>query len=212
MKQRKSKKPAHTPPALETKVDPDADPAFAREVHGKAMAGIVYANALTHRIAKMFPKSLTKSALVYMDDLIKRMAPRDPVEEMLVVQMLLTHARVLHLTDWANRQESLEKLRGVNECADRASNTYRRLMLALPEYRHPPSMSSFTAIGQANFATQQLIQTNEAGTTTNEQGCEAHQAPLLSADTSGPLVAPDFGAEREAVAAINGALHTRRQG
>lgn len=192
--------------------DPDADPAFARAVHGKSMAGIVYANALLHRIAKMFPQPLTKSAMVYMEDLIQRMDPRDPIEEMLVVQLVLTHARVLHLTDWANRQESLEKLRGVNECADRASNTYRRLMLALPEYRRPPPLSSFTAIRQANFASQQLIQSNETETTTNEQGCQARQAPLLSADTIGPLVPPEFGAAREAVAGIDWTAHTRGQG
>lgn len=214
MKRSKPKKPAKTPPASppspppETP-DPYATPEVARAVHGKSMAGIVYANALAQRIAKMFPRSLTKSAMVYMEDLIQRMDPRDPVEEMLVVQLVLTHARVLHLTDWANRQESLERLRGVNECADRASNTYRRLMLALPEYRRPPSSSSFTAIRQANFASQQLIQSNETGTTTNEQGC---QAPLLSADTSGPLVPPGVGAAREAVAAIYRTTDAERQG
>jgi hypothetical protein len=202
--------PQPSPPAATP--DPYATPETARAVHGKSMAGIVYANALAQRIAKMFPRSLTNSAMVYMEDLILRMDPRDPVEEMLVVQLVLTHARVLHLTDCANRQESLDKLRGVNECADRASNTYRRLMLALPEYRRPPSSSSFTAIHQANFASQQVIQSNETGTATNEQGCQARQAPPLSVDASGPLVPPGFRVEREAMAAIDWAAHPRGQG
>jgi hypothetical protein len=212
-----TKTPTKTPPAPppsppQATPDPYATPEVARAVHGKSMAGIVYANALAHRIAKMFPRSLTKSAMVYMEDLIQRMDPRDPVEEMLVVQLVLTHARVLHLTDYANRQESLEKLRGVNECADRASNTYRRLMLALPEYRRPPSSSSFTAIRQANFASQQLIQSNETGTTTNEQGCQTRETPLLSVDASGPLVPSRFGAAREAMAAIDRTPDPRGQG
>lgn len=96
--------------------------------------------------------SLDKSAVTYADDLIQRMAPRDPLEEMLVVQALMAHARVLHLTDLANRQTDLDSIRIMNEYAYKASNTFRRLMLALPEYRRSPrSGHTFTAIKHANI-------------------------------------------------------------
>jgi hypothetical protein len=90
---------------------------------------------MRQRIVGMLPEPLAQSSMLYVDDLIERMAPRDPAEEMLVVQLVLTHARVLYLTDVANRQERLESIRTVHEYADRASNTYRRLMLALADYR-----------------------------------------------------------------------------
>jgi hypothetical protein len=91
---------------------------------------------------------------------------------MLVVQLVLTHARVLHLSDLANRQQGMEQIRTVHEYTDRASNTFRRLMLTLAEYRRPPSATSFTAIRQANIANQQVVQNHENFGTkaTNEQG------------------------------------------
>ncbi len=55
----------------------------------------------------MLPDSIAQSAMLYVDDLIERMSPGDPAEEMLVIQLVLTHARVLHLTDLATRQQGI---------------------------------------------------------------------------------------------------------
>ena len=133
---------------------------------------------------------------------------------MLVVQALMAHARVLHLTNPANRQESFQGLRIVNEYADRASNTYRRLMLALAEYRKPPrGGDSFTAIKQANIAQQQVVmngETSRAGNATNEQGDgpdarrrhEPREAPqALPAEPRGAGILAGIGPAREAVGA-----------
>ncbi len=171
----RSMAPVTAPAGLVVRVtgDPNKEPHAAREIHRNAIAGAVYANAIKQRIGAMLPDSIAQSAMLYVDDLIERMSPRDPAEEMLVIQLVLTQARVLHLTDMANRQQGLEQIRTLHEYTDRASNTYRRLMLTLADYRRPPAATSFTAIRQANIAKQQVVQNHENFGTkaTNEQGC-----------------------------------------
>ena len=205
---------AQPPPTVRagTRGDPSADPAAARAWHGRTMAGVVYANAIRRRVERMFPEPLAQSAMLFAEDLFDRMDPRDPVEEMLLTQLVLTHARVLHLTDLANRRDDADAIRTVHEYADRASNTFRRLALALSEYRRPPVAANFTAIRQANFAAQQVIQSNETADATNELGCDPARAPALSTDSSGAVVAAGVGAAREAVAAIDRTTKRRRQG
>lgn len=154
--------------------DPNTDVVAARRVHTQAVAGIVYSNSLMREVGQLLGgMDAHESAIHYAADLIDRMNPRDPAEEMLVVQMVLAHVRVLHLTNLSTRQTDLESIRSVNQYADKASNTYRRLMLALAEYRRPPKSSlAVTSIGQTNIAGQQLVLHGDAGrkNATNEQG------------------------------------------
>ncbi len=219
-------KPKDSRPVVRLAGNPDTDPNAARQIHTNALAGGVYANALRHRLAPMFSgMDLAQSAMTYANDLIERMAPRDPLEEMLVVQALMVHARVLHLTDLANQQEQLDSVRTVHEYADRASNTYRRLMLALAEYRKPPRAGhSFTAIKQANIAGQQVVmngETSRAGKATNEQGDgrdapterTAREAPpALPAEPRGAGIPAGIGPAREALGAVYGAEDARGEG
>ncbi len=209
-----------TPPLAQ--LAKSTDPKAARLLHGSILPAAVYSNACRQRLAGIFGDvDLGASAITYADDLIERMAPRDPAEEMLIVQMLMAHSRVMHLTSLANVQECLEPLRIVNEYADRASNTYRRLMLALAEYRRPlRGGDSFTAIKQANIAGQQVVMngaTTPSENATNEQGsaprADPREAPAaLPAEPRGAGIAPVIGAAREAVGAINGAEDARGQG
>lgn len=207
------------------KGDPNTDPESARRVHLHAMLGSVYANSIGSRIHTMFAgHDLRESALLYARNTIDRMAPRDPMEEMLIAQALATHARVMHLTSLANIQERLENVRTVHEYADRASNTYRRQMLALAEYRKPPRAGdSFTAIKQANIAGQQVVMNSENSpteNTTNEQGSShaepsqhPHEAPeALPADAGGPGIPASLGGTGEALGTIHGAEDDRGEG
>lgn len=192
--------------------NPNNDPHAAREVHGKAVAGAVYGNALRQRIAAMFSGPIAQSAMLYVDDLVDRMAPRDPAEEMLVIQMVLAHARVLHLTDLANRQERLVSIRAINEHADRASNTFRRLMLALSDYRRPRAPAAFTAIRQANIAGQQVIQNHETQNTPNELGFLPLSPQALPPFVGGAGCAPCGGPAGEAVDPVHRPSHARGKG
>jgi hypothetical protein len=185
-------------------------------IHGQFVPGAVYKDALDPLLGKQLDPS--RDAGAYARSVIEAMAPRDALEEMLIAQLLLAHARVMHLTAMANRLGGLDTIRVANEYADRASNTYRRLMLALAEYRRPPRTGdTFAVVRQANIAGQQVIQNIEHAATnatnaTNEQGFGgAHHArhtapthaPTLPPDTAGPGVPPAVRPAGQAV----GVLH-----
>ena len=197
---------------------PSTDKEAARKLLGVALGGIVFGQAVQHRVGVFCPDvSLADAGCNIVEDMLDRMAPRDPLEEMLVVQAALAHARVLHLTEYANRQDRLEAVRVTNEYADKASNTFRRLMLALAEYRRPRrGGDSFTAIRQANIAGQQVVQNGEipaTGNATNEQEPGAAEAPqALPADPGGPGILAGLGSPREAVGAVHRAEDARGQG
>lgn len=209
--------------AVHVSGDPNTNADAAKAIHLNAVAGVVYALALQPKIGRLFPEPLDQSAMLYVESLIDRMAPRDPAEEMLVVQLALAHARVLHLTHLANQQDGLETIKTTHEYADRAHNTYRRLMLALAEYRRPPRTGdTFAVVKQANIAGQQVIQNHENSTrnATNEQGkspdhCGSRDGqerpPALPADTGGIGVSPFNRSESEAVGAVHWPADTRGQ-
>ena len=167
--------------------NPETDAKAARLLHTKGATGLVYRNAVHKRLGPLFEgMNAAQSAFTYTGDVMDRMAPRDPLEEMLISQLICAHARLLHLTDLANRQTTLDGIKTVNEYADKASNTYRRLMLALAEYRRPPKAGdTFTAIRQANIAGQQVVMNGEAQSknVTNEQGCSDEHARNDAQDT-----------------------------
>jgi hypothetical protein len=125
---------------------------------------------------------LAESTHSYVLELFTRIKPRDPIEEMLVGQMLLTHARLARLSSLAGLQQNVKWSSHLHEAADRAANTFRRQMLALAEYRRPPRSKSFTAIGQANIANQQVVQNgkSENKNMTNEQGSRDGESTAAS--------------------------------
>ncbi len=211
-------------PVIKLSADPATDPAAARQIHASSVPGAIYGDALRYQLEGLFKGlRLAQSAHTYVEDLIRRMDPRDPMEEMLVAQALMAHARVLHLTKIANRQTCLDSVRIVNEHADKASNTFRRLMLALHEYRKPPrGGDSFTAIRQANIAGQQVVMNGKPESTenaTNEQGfggaggtgCGGSGAAAIPAEPGRSGVAPGLCSEGEALGAVHRPADNRRQ-
>jgi hypothetical protein len=68
---------------------------------------------------------------------LSSMAPRDALEKLTLEQLLLNHLRVLQLSQQACAQSSPEMIKILNECTDRASGAFRRLMTAFSEYRKP---------------------------------------------------------------------------
>jgi hypothetical protein len=208
----KPKKPPKTkcPPQKPAQISEEAF-AAARHLHGEGIPEAVYATA----IAPIIGGKTDDQAMMYARDLIKRMAPRDPAEEMLITQMLFAHARSMRLTAMSGQLSTVEGLKVVHEYADRASNTYRRLMLAFAEYRRPPKAGdSFSVIQQANIAAQQVVQNNGATdeNATNEQGSNHascsnqpgnQAAPQLPADTGRDSLAAILSPKGQAVGAVN---------
>jgi hypothetical protein len=211
---------------LSERLASSADPAEAHSVHGVLHPGSVYSAAVKRSLARVLGDAdPTGSAIAFAARVVERMEPRDPLEEMLVLQALMAHARVLHLTGFANQQDSLPALKAVHEYADRASNTFRRLMLALAEYRKPPRHGGqFTAIRQANIAEQQVVlngESRDGGNATNEQGCDAHAGhqpgsgaapPDLSPQPRRAGVAEGVGAASTALGEVHRSPDTRGQG
>ena len=141
--------------------------AGAKKMHSISLPGVVFGMALIPIVGK----DGGKEAATYARDVISRMAPRDAAEEMLVAQLLFAHARVLRLTEMTQDATSVELIRVIHEYADRARNTYRRLMLALADYRRPFwAGDTIAVVHQANIANQQVVHTHE--NRTNEQGFE----------------------------------------
>ncbi len=186
------------------------------------IAGAVYADQLAAD-----PKILTDPigslargcSIDYAAELIAQLDPRDPLEEMLVMQALWAHGRTAHLSVLATRQTDLEALRIINQAADKSTNTFRRLMVALAEYRRPPRAGdSFTAIKQANIARQQIVHNSESRESqtenmTNEQGfindeaMQAEPSKALPADAGGVGLTSPVGQSHEAVDAQHGATN-----
>jgi hypothetical protein len=193
-------------------------PPNTKRIHGRALPGGVYRAALVPILGDKLAEGPDPSA--YAQAVLADMAPRDAVEEMLIAQMLFAHARVMRLTALANQQTALEPIRTIHEYADRASNTYRRLMLALAEYRRPPRTGdTFAVVKQANIAGQQVIQNHEnSGTNaTNEQGCgrtsgnASPATPALSANADRVGVPAIIGPARHALDAIHRPADAGRQ-
>lgn len=88
--------------------------------------------------------------------------PRDAIEEMLLMQMAWTHARLARLSAIASNQTTTANVRVVHDACDRAASTFRRQMLALADYRRPPRTDAFTVVKQLNAAQQQLVNNAQA--------------------------------------------------
>jgi len=167
------------------------DPKIGKQVHINIMTSAVHTNGLSHRINRMIEGvDLGQTSDGFVEHVFNGMNPKDPAEEMLVSQLVLAHTRAMHLADMAMSQTSLDQIRIINEYADKAANTYRRLMLALNEYRRPlKGGDSYTQIQQANIAHQQIVDNREVSdekNTTNKQRCKtAVNEETLPTDTQG---------------------------
>ena len=71
-------------------------------------------------------------------DLLARLRPRDPAEELLAVQMLATHARALFLARHATRQKNPKWFALYSAHAQQSADLFRRQMLALAGIPPPP--------------------------------------------------------------------------
>jgi hypothetical protein len=126
---------------------------------------------------------LTGSAGTYIDEYLREMAPRNPGERMLAVQMLLQHARVSRLMSMTPNTET-KAFASFQAALDSALNTYRRQMATWDAIRLPRPVQ-FIRGAQVNLARQQVISQGSDSSfnranQTNEQGCrDASEAPLL---------------------------------
>jgi hypothetical protein len=175
------------------------------EMHTLHIGSHVY----KQQLKQAFGSNMDDTAFSYVADTLLRMNTRDPFEEMLVMQALWSHTRLGRLNNIANQQTQPNHLQIVNDACDGAANTFRRQMLALAEYRQPRKTGdSFTAIKQANFAQQQVVQNGENGKLpeqkpSNEQGSESAAPKALSSHNVGTGIPSGERPAGETVGAID---------
>lgn len=195
------------------------------QLHDVIMAGGVYSR-LTRPLAEQIwgssshvSEETAATNLLHAGDVLQQMRPRDPMEKMLVAQALWTHGRIAHLTDLLVFEKSYKGIKVLSDAIDRASNLFRRQMLALAEYRRPPRAAGMlNKIGQANIANQQIVQNGQAPArpshdgptqpseenTTNELGLQHGQPdPAISAQPRGQTLATGGGEEEPALVEID---------
>jgi hypothetical protein len=184
-----------------------ADAAEYRQAVRNAFVNVVGAHVFSSQMQGLITENDGKVTLNtaerFVEAIRESVQPRDAIEEMLVVQMAWTHARLARLSSIAHNQEHRGNVRVVHDACDRAANTFRRQMLSLADYRRPAQPASFVAIKQANLANQQVVQNVESPNLqntnpSNEQGSAPAPLPPVAEGIEFPT---GNGAEKQAVAA-----------
>jgi hypothetical protein len=138
------------------------------------------------------------TAIDYVRDTVERMQPRDELERMLIEQSLWLHARIARLSVQAANSTGEKSVRTLSEAADRATNAFRRHMLALKEYRSARRPKVFMPIRSAhigNVAGQQVVNASggsrnrvfrflrSCGTKRNLHAIDTPEIPAITAGT-----------------------------
>ena len=95
---------------------------------------------------------------VYRDRLLQDAgSPTDPIEIMMVEQIMLAHHRVAQLHIKAEEARTVDEFKVYSTAATRLLGEMRRSALALKQYRQPTPNRQFTVIKQQNNAQGQQI-------------------------------------------------------
>jgi hypothetical protein len=170
----------------------------------KQTVGVIQENDAANQAAEAYVAAIKESV-----------QPRDAIEEMLVIQMAWTHARLAKLSMIAaNNQPTDRALRVVHDAADRCANTFRRQMLALADYRRPARTEAFTVVKQLNAAQHQVVANGQDSNfrkpiVSNEQGSAPAALPAVA---DGLGLAAGVGTEKPALAVEQRPQNGGRQG
>lgn len=102
---------------------------------------------------------------------------QDPIEAMLVEQLVLIHYRLARLHREAADARTIEQIKVYNAVATRLTAEFRRLALAVRAYRQPPAARSFTVVKLRNERTGAA---GEQQTYADESPAQEHEASFSS--------------------------------
>ena len=194
-----------------------ADRAAQQQAVRDVFVNMVGANVLSKQMHGFIGdgdgKTNPAAAELYIEAIRESVNPSDAIEEMLVVQMAWTHARLAKLSTIAVNQEQTRNVRVINDACDRAASTFRRQLLALAEYRRPAQPGNFVAIRHANVANNQVIANGtepnpQNRIASNEQG----STPALPPVAGGIELPAGDGTEKQAVAEKHRPQDRNREG
>jgi hypothetical protein len=130
----------------------------SKDVQDAETEKLRYSIQSVHSLASIVTKGESlMGAASYLGELRGALRPRDAIEEMLVDQIAITHARVVKLSFQSLVQRNETWYRTISEACDRAASTFRRLVVTFRDYREP-RRTTVMAIQQANLANQQVVQ------------------------------------------------------
>ena len=126
--------------------DFDRDAAIVTEMTTPGTLSVVVGKTLQERVRPAGYK-------VYRDQLLKASgSPTDPLVVMLLEQAAVAHHRILDLHAQAAKVDSPEMIEVLNVAATKLLAEFRRLCLAVREYRSPVVAKNVTMVKQQNVA------------------------------------------------------------
>lgn len=106
---------------------------------------------------------------LYRDQLLKEAGnPTDPIERMMIEQLALAHFRVGRLHTRVAEARTVDEVKAFSAAATRLTGEFRRLALAIRQYRQPVQTKHFTVVRQQNVAENQQIAYLEGAQAENE--------------------------------------------
>lgn len=115
---------------------------------------------------------VAESAVARVRNICEQMQPRDPIEGMLIRQLIITDARILTLSVEAADQISADTFRVMNEALMATSNLFRRQVAALTAYKQAAAGAA-KPIQQTNIAGQMVVNNNSANELGSKDGAHA---------------------------------------
>lgn len=144
---------------------PPAPAAPAVKLKPEERAAIMKANGGAQVIAQAsFPSAMSAAIplgakvgasafRVYLNRLVNQAGnPSDPIEIMMVEQLAMAHHRVAQLHVHVEQSQNIDERKVYLSAANRLTGEFRRLALALKQYREPSSKKQFTVVRQQNVA------------------------------------------------------------
>ena len=145
---------------------------------------------------------------------------KDGLERLAISQVLVTHGRVMWLSKLLTEQTSTKAITAISASIDSALSTFVRLMRAIDEYRRPRAANTTVSIGQANVASNQLVQNIQNQEVTPKHGNQTKSAPdqaainteIVPANTKRIAVTPSDHQTNKAVDQKHRTKNPRRKG
>ena len=145
---------------------------------------------------------------------------KDGLERWAISQVLVTHGRVMWLSKLLTEQTSTKAMATISASIDSALSTFARLMRALDEYRRPRGPNTSVSIGQANVASNQVVQNIQNQEATAQYGNQTRTKPdaapintaILPANTKRITVTPSDPQTDKAVDKKHWTKKPRRKG
>ncbi len=164
--------------------------------------------------ASLGEERLSPDASSFVERYLEEMAPRNPVEQMLAMQMLWQHLRIARLTRETCSEFLPELLKPYNEALESAMRTSIRQAKAWQAIREPQAINLING-RQINVGQQQIINGPSDGRHASENQSGANEQGLLNGhQQSGQAALPNYpqrvgfapprGTAHETLGSLNG--------